>query len=286
MKSSRSKTLLVLLSVYILMQFCWWGYLLLQSNSEKMLMVFGEGTVFLAMLFLGIWRLSKSIQQELSLHKRQSNFLLSVTHELKTPLASVQLILQTMLRRSFEQDQIKEFTEKALEENKKSQELIEHILQASGLEQKALNVHLNSFSAEDFLNGFVQLFPESKYNITWKNPQNARFLCDINMLTFILKNLIENSFKYGAKQVEVEFSSNSKHVEIKVSDNGIGVLEVDRPYIFDKFYRSGDDKIRDRSGTGLGLYIAREMALLQGGQINYQPLTEGACFIVSLPHGK
>lgn len=103
-----------------------------------MLMVFGEGTVFLAMLFLGIWRLSKSIQQELSLHKRQSNFLLSVTHELKTPLASVQLILQTMLRRSFEQDQIKEFTEKALEENKKSQELIEHILQASGLEQKPL----------------------------------------------------------------------------------------------------------------------------------------------------
>jgi len=107
------------------------------------------------MLFLGIWRLSKSIQQELSLHKRQSNFLLSVTHELKTPLASVQLILQTMLRRSFEQDQIKEFTEKALEENKKSQELIEHILQASGLEQKALNVHLNSLNplpiAEDKL---------------------------------------------------------------------------------------------------------------------------------------
>lgn len=286
MKSSRSKTLLVLLSLYILLQFCWWGYLLLQSNSKKILMVFGEGTVFLTILFLGIWRLSKSIQQELSLHKRQSNFLLSITHELKTPLASVQLILQTMLRRSFEPEQLKEFTEKALEENKKTQELIEGILQASGLEQKALKVHLNTLCPEEFLTGFVPLFPESKYNIIWSYSNNLRFQCDTNMLTFILKNLIENSFKYGAKQVEVEFSSNSKHVEIKVSDNGIGVLEVDRPYIFDKFYRSGDDKIRDRSGTGLGLYIAREMALLQGGQINYQPLTEGACFIVSLPHGK
>lgn len=286
MKSSRSKTLLVLLSLYILLQFCWWGYLLLQSNSKKILMVFGEGTVFLTILFLGIWRLSKSIQQELSLHKRQSNFLLSITHELKTPLASVQLILQTMLRRSFEPEQIKEFTEKALEENKKTQELIEGILHASGLEQKALKVHLNTLYPEEFLTGFVPLFPESKYNIIWSYSNKFSFQCDTNMLTFILKNLIENSFKYGAKQVEVEFSSNSKHVEIKVSDNGIGVLEVDRPYIFDKFYRSGDDKIRDRSGTGLGLYIAREMALLQGGQINYQPLTEGACFIVSLPHGK
>lgn len=286
MKSSRSKTLLVLLSLYILLQFCWWGYLLLQSNSKKILMVFGEGTVFLTILFLGIWRLSKSIQQELSLHKRQSNFLLSITHELKTPLASVQLILQTMLRRSFEPEQLKEFTEKALEENKKTQELIEGILQASGLEQKALKVHLNTLCPEEFLTGFVPLFPESKYNIIWSYSNKFSFQCDTNMLTFILKNLIENSFKYGAKQVEVEFSSNSKHVEIKVSDNGIGVLEVDRPYIFDKFYRSGDDKIRDRSGTGLGLYIAREMALLQGGQINYQPLTEGACFIVSLPHGK
>ena len=236
-------------------------------------------------LFLGIWRLSKSIQQELSLHKRQSNFLLSVTHELKTPLASVQLILQTMLRRAFEQDQIKEFTEKALEENKKSQELIEHILQASGLEQKALNVHLNTIYPEEFIKGFVPLFPEFKYEIHWKNSNNPRIHCDINMLTFILKNLIENSFKYGATKVEVEFLRNAKCVQIKVSDNGIGVSTIDQPYIFDKFYRSGDDKIRERNGTGLGLYIAREMAILQGGGINYEALTDGACFIISLPHG-
>ena len=285
MKSYRSKTLLVLLSLYILMQFCWWGYLLLQSNSKKMLMVFGEGTVFLTILFFGIWRLSKSIQQELYLHKRQSNFLLSVTHELKTPLASVQLILQTMLRRSFEPEQLKEFTEKALEENKKSQELIEGILQASGLEQKALKVHLTSLYPEEFLKGFVPLFPESKYNIVWNYSNNFRFQCDTKMLTFILKNLIENSFKYGANKVVVEFLRNTMFVQIKVSDNGMGVLPVDQPYIFDKFYRSGDDKIRDRSGTGLGLYIAREMALLQAGEINYQPLTDGSCFILSLPHG-
>jgi signal transduction histidine kinase len=250
-----------------------------------MLMVFGEGAVFLTILFFGIWRLSKSIQQELALHQRQSNFLLSVTHELKTPLASVQLILQTMQRRTFEPQQINEFTEKALEENKKSQELIEHILHASGIEQNALNVHINTLYLEDFLSGFIPLFPASKYNIIWKNSNNSSFQCDINMLIFILKNLIENSFKYGANKVEVEFIYNTKYFEIKVSDNGIGVLEKDRPYIFDKFYRSGDDKIRDRSGTGLGLYIAREMALLQGGEINYQPLTEGSCFIVSLPHG-
>jgi len=286
MKTTRSKTLLIFLSLYILLQFCWWGYLLLQSNSNKMLMVLGEGTVFLAILFYGIGRLYSSIQQELALHQRQSNFLLSVTHELKTPLASVQLVLQTMLKRSFEGRQLKEFTEKALDENKKSQQLIENILQASGLEQKALNVHLTQVAPQEFLREFTLHFPESKYNILWKNQDNTPFQCDIHMLTFILKNLIENGFKYGGTQICVEFIAQKTSLEIHVIDNGIGVLEMDRPYIFDKFYRSGNDQIRERSGTGLGLYIAREMAVLQGGGLNYQALSEGSCFIVSLPYGK
>ena len=286
MKSARSKTLLVLLSIYILLQFCWWGYLLIQGNSNKTFMVLGEGFVFLSILFFGIWRLYKSIQQELALHLRQSNFLLSVTHELKTPLASVQLILQTLLKRTFDRAQLEEFTEKALEENKKSQQLIEQMLHASGIEHRAIKAQIIQSTPQEFSEGIQKIFPSHLFPILWNIRSNKAFLCDGSMLTFILKNLIDNSFKYGASEIKVLFVDAPKSLEIQVIDNGIGILEVDRPHIFDKFYRSGDEKIRERSGTGLGLYIAREMAFLQGGNLIYQPQEKGSCFIISLPYGK
>ena len=285
MKSARSKTLLVLLSIYILLQFCWWGYLLIQGNSNKTIMVLGEGFVFLSMLFFGIWRLYKSIQQELALHLRQSNFLLSVTHELKTPLASVQLILQTLLKRPFDRAQLEEFTEKALEENKKSQQLIEQMLHASGIEHRAIKAQIIQSTPQEFSEGIQKIFPSYPYPVLWNIRSNKPFLCDSSMLIFILKNLIDNSFKYGASEIEVLFIDAPKFLEIQVIDNGIGIQEVDRPHIFDKFFRSGDEKIRERSGTGLGLYIAREMALLQEGNLIFQPQEIGSCFIISLPYG-
>ncbi|NDB34372.1 MAG: sensor histidine kinase [Flavobacteriia bacterium] len=287
MKAHRSKIILIFLSVYIFLQFCWWGYLLIQEDTKKSAMVIGEGSFFMVILLFGIWRFFKSIETEIQLHKRQSNFLLSVTHELKTPLASVQLVLQTLLRRSFNAEQIHEFTEKALEENKKSQQLIETILQATGIEQNALLAQITVQHPQDFLTKLENSFqPQPPARIVFHCSTDTLFKGDVNMLTIVLKNLIDNSIKYGASEVIIRCFSNNNNLEFEVKDNGIGISVKDQPFIFDKFYRSGEENIRERSGTGLGLYISKEMMKLQGGKLNYLPSEKGACFVVSLPHAK
>lgn len=287
MKKNRSKLILTLLSIYILLQFCWWGYLLVHANYQKTFMIIGEGFVFLSILIFGIWRLNQSIEKEIHLHQRQTNFLLSVSHELKTPLASVQLVLQTILKRPFDSDQLRSFAEQALTENKKSQELIETMLNASGIEQSALNAQIEIELPLAFLDSIKPYFPNTEScQFHWQIDTQESFLCDKSMLTLILKNLFDNSIKYGATDIHVHCHSVKKDFLIEVHDNGVGIDEKDQPMIFEKFYRSGDEKIRERSGTGLGLYIAREMAKLQHGNLIFKPLEKGSCFIISLPHVK
>jgi len=287
MKRNRSKLILVLISIYILLQFCWWGYLLVHANYQKTLMIVGEGFVFISILIFGIWRLNQSIEKEILLLQRQSNFLLSVSHELKTPLASVQLVLQTILKRSFNAEQLRLFVEQALHENKKSQELIETMLNASGIEQNALNAQIEIELPQVFMESIKLYLPHNdNCQFLWTLDTQEAFLCDKGMLTLIIKNLFDNSIKYGATEIRVLCYSVKKEFLIEVHDNGMGIDEKDRPMIFEKFYRSGDEKIRERSGTGLGLYIAREMAKLQHGKLIFKPLTKGSCFIVSLPHVK
>src|SRR5690554_7481691 len=98
-----------ILGAYVVLQFVWWGYHLIELTSEiktpdaqqkRIIMIIGEGLVFFFLLLLGLWKIRSSIQKEMRLSKRQNNFLLSVTHELKTPLTSNKLYLQTLLKRS------------------------------------------------------------------------------------------------------------------------------------------------------------------------------------------
>ena len=105
----QTNILFYILSIYVILQFLWWGFHLIQLSREsaenesmifrKTLMIVGEGSVFLLLLVFGLFKISSSIRKELTFSQRKSNFLLSVTHELKTPIASTKLYLQTLMRR-------------------------------------------------------------------------------------------------------------------------------------------------------------------------------------------
>lgn len=282
----RSFYFLLAMAIYIVLQFLWWGYMLVSESPKKMLMIVGEGGVFLVILIWGIWRYHKSIQRELSLHSRQSNFLLSVTHELKTPISAVQLILQTILKRPLDSAQVQIFVDKALDENKKSALLIENMLHAAGIENKRIQTHISLMTAEQFWKAFLDSL-KSRYDtnqLQFTSETDIAFKADYHLLEQVLKQLIENSFKYGSDKVKVYFKTKSGMLCIEVKDNGEGVKEQDRPFIFDKFYRSGDENIRERTGTGLGLFIAREFIHLHGGTLTFNPNgIKGSVFTINLP---
>jgi two-component system, OmpR family, phosphate regulon sensor histidine kinase PhoR len=139
-----------LLGIYVVIQFVWWGYHLIQLTeqigssdteiSRKITMILGEGSVFLLILTLGLWQIKSAIKKEHLLSDRQNNFLVSVTHELKTPLASTKLYLQTLLKRDFEKVKREELIQKAIVENERLEEIVESILTASRLENNMIRL--------------------------------------------------------------------------------------------------------------------------------------------------
>lgn len=288
-KTSNKKTtsyFLAILSAYIILQFLWWGYMLIKENPAKATMVIGEGSVFLLILIYGISRYQISIQRELSLHQRQSNFLLSVTHELKTPISSVQLILQTIIKHELEPDQTRVFLEKALDENKKSESLIQNMLHAASLENQRIELFRTTIRTDEFnlelMKQLQERFPDSDLQITTSKP--FIFHADRFMLEGVLIHLVENSVKYGAQLIAIALEEESRRITIQVSDDGIGINEADRPFIYDKFFRSGDENKREKPGTGLGLFIAKQFIELHQGTLTYkEQLPKGSIFTITLP---
>lgn len=106
----RPLTLFYVLIAYVLFQLMWWGQLLIQAQPNKTSMVIGEFSVFVIILFWGAFSLKRLIQEEIALNRRQKNFLLSVTHELKSPLASIKLYLQTILKRDLDKENNKDLS--------------------------------------------------------------------------------------------------------------------------------------------------------------------------------
>lgn len=294
----QTNLLFYILSIYVILQFLWWGFHLIQLSREstenesiifrKTLMIVGEGSVFLLILILGLFKISSSIQKELRLSQRQSNFLLSVTHELKTPIASTKLYLQTLLKRELPSVKRDDLLSKALEENERLELLIDNILNASRLDNKALSPvksEINFNALTDQIRERIQKrFPEVQIKKEFSSV--LRIQADVFMLETILMNLIENAIKYGGASDEITVFGKIENDKLifGVRDFGSGISNEDKDSIFTKFYRSGNEETRQNKGSGLGLYIVSQFVQLHQGTIfckNNSP--KGSVFEVTLP---
>lgn len=280
------------LSTYVILQFAWWGYHLIElsrlasstgeGGTRRMFMILGEGMVFFLILILGIWKLRSSIKKELRISRNQNNFLLSVTHELKTPIASSKLYLQTLQKHSLDPEKHDEILRKALQENQRLEKMIDNILNASRLESRKLVLHTEKLDASAFVTSIVERYrkyaPEAQFETAI--PEDIQTQADPFILETILNNLIENALKYAgtAGPICVEMVKD-QHLHILVKDQGPGIPAQHQKDIFKKFYRLGNEDTRTQKGSGLGLFIAAEFSRLHKGQIKYhanQP--KGAIF--------
>ncbi len=288
---------LVVLIIYVFLQFIWWGNLLIRLSGQiaisevdyqrRIWMIIGEGSVFMLILFLGILKMRKVILKEISLTQRQSNFLLSVTHELKTPISSIKLFLQTLLRHELPEEKKTDLLKKAMDENERLSLLIDNILHASRVENKSLQAVKSDINFSDLIQSIVDRFHKRYLQefITIEVATDVHLYGDAFLLEMILVNLLENACKYAGvhANIGVYLKQEQKQLVFGVKDEGPGIAVSEREAIFYKFYRVGNEETRQKQGSGLGLFIAAEFAQLQGAQITCKENTpRGTIFEVTL----
>ncbi len=282
------------LSAYVLLQFIWWGFHLIQLSqnsvynneqvNRRILMILGEGTVFITILLIGLYKIRNSIKKDLELSGRQTNFLLSITHELKTPIASSKLFLQTLLKRDLKEEKRNELITKSLGENQRLETLIDNILNASRLENnaiKAIKTDINLLElSQKITNRSAYKFVKNEI------PVDSFVHADLFMLETILENLIENAEKYAGENASITIytQQNKNKIIVGVKDEGVGIPVAERKNIFSKFYRIGNEETRTTKGSGLGLFIVSEFSKLNGGSVSFKENNpKGSIFEVTLP---
>jgi|JI8StandDraft_2_1071088.scaffolds.fasta_scaffold16353_2 signal transduction histidine kinase len=308
-KEKRTLYILYILGLYILFQAGWWAYHLIDINRElyelrtitlgvnhssvyqaKVWMILGEGLIFFLLLAFGFYTIKKNVSKELRLAKREKSFLLSVTHELKTPIAAVKLFLETLKTRKLSAEQEQKIIEDALKENTRLQVLSENILLVTRLDDSRDHIFMEEIKFADLLSSSIQryqnLFPDILINK--KINTSAELKGDAQLLSAVCNNLIENSIKYSTKnkEINIELNQEDHQIILKVSDKGIGISSEEKQRIFEKFYRVGNEETRKTKGTGLGLYIVKNIVKLHGGSVDVKSeLGQGSTFIVKIPQG-
>ncbi len=297
--SRRANLFIYLLAFYVVIQFLWWGYQIIDlgshvagsdtENSRRIVMILGEGAVFILILMAGFWQIQKSIQKEIELSKSKNNFMLSITHELKTPLTSIQLALQTLSKRDLSDPQRTGLIEKAISENNRLNLLIDNILNASRIENKGLVPDKKTVNLNDLLKRVVsEANKRHQKELIKLNANTGSVIVDAFMIETSLINIIENAIKYGGDdEIIIEGETINNAYEISVKDSGPGIPESEKVNIFDKFYRIGNEETRIKKGSGLGLFIAKEFVRLHMGEITYREnLPKGSIFTIRLPNDK
>ena len=267
-------------------------YRVLEKNYNRQeIMILGEAIALSLSLVIAMLIVYRSYRKEIRVSQLHRNFLLSITHELKSPIASVRLSLETIGKQhsKLQPEQIQRLSNNGVKDADRLNKLVEDVLLSARLET-AHEFHKEEVDLESLLRKIHHHFDDSHSNVTINlsiKEDVPSVLGDEQALISMVTNLIENAIKYSSDSpiIDIEFSKkNDDFIELSVADQGIGISKIEKAYVFNKFYRVGNENTRKTKGTGLGLYIVYEIVKGHGGKINItdnQP--QGSIFTVLLP---
>lgn len=251
--------------LYSLVQLISWGSLVVKLQPSRMAMVMGEGSVFLFLLCVGAYALHQSIKKEDKLREQQQNFLLSVTHELKSPLAAIKLSLQTIVKRDLDKARQTSLLSNSLKDIERLDDLVENMLLATKIENRSYSFPKEEFDFSELVTKItdrLQIHSCGCEQIIHPSIQpKIKVTGDPFTLSSVVTNLVENAVKYSGPcaEVNVDLELLDGHAFLRVSDRGPGIPDDEKMLIFDKFYRVGEENTRKAKGTGLGLFIVKEV---------------------------
>jgi two-component system sensor histidine kinase SenX3 len=254
------------------------------------------GSIFFAAIITGLVLNTIFLIREIRRNEQQDAFLNAVTHELKTPIASIKLYLETLKRRKLSEDKRQEFYDIMLSDNNRLLLTVEQVLQAS--RARANQEDLRNVTRID-LNGLIGEAVEMTRNRHHLREEDLSFIKndslfeirgEHNELLSVLTNLLDNAVKYSTEKIKISVRARNldrKNVIIRIRDEGIGIAEGDLKRVFKRFYRVANLTTQKKKGTGLGLFIVKSIIRNHGGRITAESDGEGkgSVFTIRLPRG-
>lgn len=252
---------------------------------------FVGGIVLLTGLSVSLVLIFRHLNIQIKLNALYDNFIANVTHELKSPLSSIQLYLETLNSRDVPEEKKKEFYGLMMRDAERLKNLVNSILEIASMDKKKFNRDFEVYKADETIKKIV-LESVEQFKL---NPDNVRFggdadcdiLLDRTSIRTVFDNLVDNSIKYSVAPLKIfiTFKLSTNKAEIEFSDNGIGIPHDQIKKIFLKFHRIYDKDIPNVKGTGLGLYVVREIIKNHKGKITAisEGKGKGSIFKIELP---
>lgn len=266
---------------------------LLESDFNWIVLL--EGGVLMLVILAGVYVIFVYWNKQSRLYQLQSNFISSVSHELKSPLASIQLYLETLKYQKVSSEEAQDFVETMLSDTERLSDLIDNILESSKSDPKSMQSQFSSVDIVSFLQETIahhqKLFEDKQCVIQLKFNDYVKVSIDGRAMRMVFNNLIANALRYSlaGTVLTIEVRRDQKFCIIDFIDQGFGFDKKELKKVFKKFYRVQNQETQNIEGAGLGLYISRQIIKNHKGKINVfsEGRGKGTHFMLSLPedHG-
>jgi two-component system sensor histidine kinase SenX3 len=271
------------------------GWIILNWREVAMLVM---GIVFFLLIIVGLVLNTTFLIREIRRNEQHDAFINAVTHELKTPLASIRLYLQTLKTRDINEEQRQEFYDVMLADNERLLKTVEQVLRAGRAGVRGRHLNKTNIDLTEVVGECVDI-ARMRYNLDSSslsyteslNGEAARVLGDADELRAAVTNLLDNAVKYSHKEVKlsVEVAAlDNKQVAVRIADRGIGIPSAQLKRIFKRFYRAPGRFMARVKGTGLGLFIVRSVVEKHGGRVfaESKGWGQGSTFTIQLPRAE
>ncbi|MFT7670142.1 MAG: signal transduction histidine kinase [Planctomycetota bacterium] len=268
---------------------------LISLRHRRLIRYGSEGTFLLLVFIAGIATLASSLRQSTELLRRQENFVAAVSHEFKTPLASIKLSAETLLLREVSLENQRKLADRVVQDTERLEAMVTNILKTGMVDEGQLHLRAEDLLLQEIIAPLAhkrgcQAHMHS-VDVQAEIDESLAVSCDRNAFFSVIDNLLSNAIKSvtakGGGQVKVFAVAEGKEVRIDVVDNGLGFDTVENKKLFEKFYRPGEELRRRTEGTGLGLFVVKSLVEGSGGRIQARSDGDGqgATFSLWLPRG-
>jgi two-component system, OmpR family, sensor histidine kinase CiaH len=315
-KLKRATIVYWVLLLYIIAALVWWAFSLLQLNDDiyrlekeravatqteitppkpldqiedqrrrNITKYVSEGSIFLLFILVGAAFVFRSVRRQLRQQQQEQNFVMAITHELKTPIAISKLNLETLQRHQLDETKRSRLLNNSLQETQRLETLINNILISAQLDGRSYKLSWEEINFSALVRDVAQQFA-GRYTdrpLELQIEEEVELSGDPLLLKLLVSNLLENANKYAppATKVVVHLHKQKDAVVLKVEDEGPGIVKEEKSKIFEKFYRIGSEETRSTKGTGLGLYLCKKIAADHQAVISVEDnLPAGSTFIV------